>query len=105
MNKHCEKRRHATGLKGLCLINDSGAALMCNLVHDFLENGTVTQLPNDMQHFICFLYENKIPPDVDVSLTVAVTKCCFFSVYRLCPNRLLLDLQRLKFKTRKTTLK
>ena len=39
-------KKHATGLRGVCLINDNIGASKCKLVQDFLETETVVQLPN-----------------------------------------------------------
>ena len=41
---HCEKRRPATGLRGLCLIHDNAPAHKCVLVQDFLKEENVVQL-------------------------------------------------------------
>ena len=46
VRKHYQKRRPATGLRGLCLIHDNDAAHKCALVHDFLETDKVVQLPH-----------------------------------------------------------
>ena len=41
---HYEKRRPATGLRGLCLIHDNAPAHKCVLVQDFLKAEKVVQL-------------------------------------------------------------
>ena len=41
---HYEKRRPATGLRGLCLIHDNASAHKCVLVQDFLKEEKVVQL-------------------------------------------------------------
>ena len=41
---HYEKRRPATGLRGLCLIHDNAPAHKCVLVHDCLKEEMVVQL-------------------------------------------------------------
>ena len=41
---HYEKRRPATGLRGLCLIHDNAPAHKCVLVQDFLKEANVVQL-------------------------------------------------------------
>ena len=41
--KH-EESKHATDLRGLCLIHNNACAQKCKLVHDFLETETVVQL-------------------------------------------------------------
>ena len=41
---HYEKRRPATGLRGLCLIHDNALAHKCVLVQDFLKEEKVLQL-------------------------------------------------------------
>ena len=41
---HYEKRRPATGLRGLCLIYDNATAQKCVLVQDFLKEKKVVQL-------------------------------------------------------------
>ena len=41
---HYEKRRPATGLRGLCLIHDNAPAHKCVLVQDFLKEEKVAQL-------------------------------------------------------------
>ena len=41
---HYEKRRPATGLRGLCLIHDNAPARKCVLVQDFLKEEKVVQL-------------------------------------------------------------
>ena len=46
VKKHYEKRRPATGIRGLCLIHDNAAAHKCSLVQDFLEREKVVQLPH-----------------------------------------------------------
>ena len=44
MKKH-NKSKHATDLKGLCLIRDNADAHRCKLVQDLQEMETVVQLP------------------------------------------------------------
>ena len=41
---HYEKRRPATGLRGLCLIHDNAPAYKCVLVQDFLKEEKIVQL-------------------------------------------------------------
>ena len=41
---HYEKRRPATGLRGLCLVHDNAPAHKCVLVQDFLKEEKVVQL-------------------------------------------------------------
>ena len=60
---HYEKRRPATGLRGLCLIHDNAPAHKCVLVQDFLKEEKVVQLSHPPYSpdlvpatFSCFLY-------------------------------------------------
>ena len=41
-----QKNKHATDLRGLCLMNDNAGAHTYKLVQDFLERETVVQLHN-----------------------------------------------------------
>ena len=45
---HCEPRRPATGLRGLCLIHDNAPAHTCVLVQDFLKKEKVVQLSHPL---------------------------------------------------------
>ena len=63
MEQKHEKSKHATDLRGACLIHDNVDASKCKQVQDFLETETVVQLPNPpySQHsspcdFSCLLY-------------------------------------------------
>ena len=44
VKEHYEKRRPATGLRGLCLIHDNAPAHKCVLVQNFLKGEKVVQL-------------------------------------------------------------
>ena len=44
MKKNHEKSKHATDLRGVCLIQNNTCAYKCKLVLDFLETKTVVQL-------------------------------------------------------------
>ena len=55
MEKEHEKSKHATDLRGLCLIHDNAGAY----IQDFLETEPVVQLPNspyspDLSPYECF---------------------------------------------------
>ena len=60
--KKNKKSKHATNLRGVCLIHDNAGTHRCKLVKEFLDTESVVQLHN-------LLYSSDLSP------------CDFFSVY------------------------
>ena len=101
--KH-EKSKHATDLRGWCLIHNNACAHKYKLVQDFLETETVAQLhhpfySSDLSPFPVYFTEK-----CSLKTSILVPKCswqCNVSVSAGCAqNSLLIWIQSLDFTTR-----
>ena len=103
--KH-DKSKHATDLRGVCLIHFNAYVHKCKLVQDLLEMETVVQLHNPSyspdlspcDFYVYFIEKKTIRPDVDISPQSApgsaIVQCLqyvpnvYLSAFKACILRL-----------------
>ena len=107
MKKKHEKSKHATDLRGLCLIHENACAHKCELVPDFLEMETVVQIHNpsyspDLSACDFFLFT--LLKKQSLQTSILSQKCswqCHCSVSTGCAQKIILIcIQSLDFNTR-----